>query len=114
MSPLSHVQTTDVLSIDGNSLTLADIGKVAKSNMHVELSDTAHSQLANSRKVVESLLAERQIVYGITTGFGKFKDVYIPPEDSIKLQRNFLLSHACGVGPAFDAPTVRAITLLRA
>ncbi len=114
MTPVSHIQSTEVLSIDGNSLTLADISKVAHGKVHVDLSDEAHSQLANSRKVVESMLAERRIVYGITTGFGKFKDVYIPPEDSIKLQRNFLLSHACGVGPSFDAPTVRAIILLRA
>ncbi|HEY9784166.1 MAG TPA: histidine ammonia-lyase, partial [Candidatus Obscuribacterales bacterium] len=59
-------------------------------------------------------LKEERVVYGITTGFGKFKDIFIRPEDSSSLQRNLLLSHAAGVGPRFDDDTVRAIMLLRA
>lgn len=106
--------SNDVLRIDGNSLTLEDVGKVAWQDTQVDLSDEAHTQIANSRKVVETMLASREVVYGITTGFGKFKDIYIPPEDSLALQRNFLMSHAAGVGPPFDTATVRAITVLRA
>ncbi len=105
--------TDDTILIDGNGLRLEDVTAVAQQNRVVELSETAHSQIAESRKIVEALLSERQVVYGITTGFGKFKDVYIPPEDSLKLQKNFLLSHAVGVGPSLSAPEVRSIMLLR-
>ncbi|MCV4615675.1 aromatic amino acid lyase, partial [Escherichia coli] len=51
---------------------------------------------------------------GITTGFGAFKDKIISPEEVEQLQRNIVLSHAVGVGPEFDDPTVRAIMLIRA
>ena len=102
------------LVIDGNSLQLEDLELVSQPNVKVSLSDTARSRIESSRQSVEKMLAERKIVYGITTGVGKFKDVVIAPEDSIVLQRNCLVSHATGVGPPFDEPAVRAILLLRA
>jgi histidine ammonia-lyase len=110
----SGAKGQDALLIDGHSLTLEDVETVAKDHRNVQLSELAYKQLNQSRAVVEQLLSEKRVVYGITTGFGKFKDVYIPPEDTIRLQRNFLFSHAVGVGPPFDAVTTRAIMLLRA
>lgn len=104
----------DVLLIDGNGLTLEEVSDVANERRLVDLSDSAHTQIADSRKIVEQMLADRKVVYGITTGFGKFKDVYIPPEDSLKLQKNFLLSHAVGVGPNMSTRETRATMLLRA
>jgi len=104
----------ETLLIDGNGLSLDDVSSVASGKRQVDLSEQAVRQIAESRKIVEELLANRSVVYGITTGFGKFKDVYIPPEDSVKLQKNFLLSHAVGVGPALSVPETRATMLLRA
>lgn len=112
--PATHKPSSEDLLIDGDGLTLGDLREVACMDRPVKLSEDAHSKLANSRKIVEELLAERKVVYGITTGFGKFKDVYIPPEDSLKLQRNFLLSHAAGVGQPLSQAESRAVMLLRA
>ncbi|MBX3075882.1 histidine ammonia-lyase [Candidatus Obscuribacterales bacterium] len=104
----------ETLFIDGNSLSLEDVAAVAAGEVEVDLSQQTVIQIKDSRNRVEQMLNERQVVYGITTGFGKFKDVYIPPEDSLKLQRNFLLSHAVGVGPNMSVPETRATMLLRA
>jgi histidine ammonia-lyase len=60
------------------------------------------------------LLGRGEIAYGITTGFGAFKDKIISREQAELLQRNIVLSHAVGVGNAFDTPTTRAIMLIRA
>ncbi len=106
--------TNDTLLIDGNNVSLEQLEQVARHNRPVALSAAAQLQISNSRAIIERVLDENRIVYGVTTGFGKFKDIYIAPAETIKLQRNFLLSHAAGVGPAFDRETVRAITLLRA
>lgn len=103
-----------LLAIDGNNLKLEDIPAVADANIHTELSAPALKQLSDSRRLVDKVLAEKQVVYGITTGFGKFKDTVIDPNDSHTLQRNLLLSHAAGVGPNFDSKIVRTIMLLRA
>jgi histidine ammonia-lyase len=102
------------LLIDGNSLTLEDVEAVCVSGRKVELSKHADKQIDDSRKVVEGLVHSNDAIYGITTGFGKFKDVFIKHADSRKLQRNIILSHAAGLGPKFDADCVRAALLLRA
>lgn len=104
----------ETLLIDGNGLTVEDVSAVAAERRPVDLTEEALGQIADSRKIVEQLLADRAVVYGITTGFGKFKDVYIPPEDSLKLQKNFLVSHAVGVGPSLSIAETRATMLLRA
>jgi histidine ammonia-lyase len=100
--------------IDGNKLTLEDVEQIACNYAPVALSKQAVEQLTRSRKVVDKVVQSGQAIYGVTTGFGKFKDVFIKPEDSNKLQRNLLLSHAAGVGPLFDTKVVRAAMLLRA
>ena len=51
-----------------------------------------------ARAAVEQFVAEGRIVYGITTGFGAFKDRVIPPDQVRELQRNIVMSHAVGVG----------------
>lgn len=102
------------LKLDGHTLTIEDVEAVALDFVPVQLSEQALEQLRNSRRVVDDFLARREVVYGITTGFGKFKDVYIPPEATEELQKNFLASHSCGVGEPFPQDVVRAITLLRA
>ncbi|HEY9793182.1 MAG TPA: histidine ammonia-lyase [Candidatus Obscuribacterales bacterium] len=100
--------------IDGNSLKLEDVERVARDRNPVGLSKTAIHQIKQSRKVVDSVVESGAAIYGVTTGFGKFKDIFIKPEDSRILQRNLLLSHAAGVGDCFDTSIVRAALLLRA
>lgn len=60
--------------------------------------------------------------YGVTTGFGEFKDIPVPPDQLVALQHNLLRSHAAGVGagaaaddPAgcFPAEVVRAVLVIR-
>ncbi|PWU02298.1 MAG: histidine ammonia-lyase [Candidatus Melainabacteria bacterium] len=102
------------LAIDGSTLRLEDVEDVAMRFSQVSLSEAARGKVIESRKRVEGLLDQRELVYGITTGFGNFKDVYIPVEERLKLQKNLLLSHAAGVGKPFDQSVVRAMLLLRA
>lgn len=113
MTPRSQSTLPDI-ALDGHGLDLQAVASVADRRAQVRLSPAAEEQLAASRRVIEDTLASRAVVYGVTTGFGKFKDTYIEPEDSKVLQRNLILSHAAGVGPHLDTRTVRAIMLLRA
>ncbi|MEZ4535129.1 MAG: histidine ammonia-lyase [Cyanobacteriota/Melainabacteria group bacterium] len=114
MTSVAHKKKVCRLAIDGHSLRVEDVYRVAHSPSQVSLTREALEEVKSSRGKVEKILESKEVVYGITTGFGKFKDIYIEPDDARKLQKNFLLSHAAGVGPCFSAPIVRAITLLRA
>ncbi len=103
-----------IITIDGNNLTLEDVIKVARQNYKVELSEEARERVLKSRKIVDSIVENNKVVYGITTGFGKFSDVTISQDDCKTLQRNLILSHACGYGNNLSKEIVRAIMLLRA
>lgn len=102
------------LFIDGEHLILEDVVNVSRNNCFVELSEQAVGKVKKSREYVDSLVEREAVVYGITTGFGKFSDVFISKEDTKALQRNLIVSHACSLGEALSEETVRAIMLLRA
>jgi histidine ammonia-lyase len=107
----------DALLLDGEGLTLAQVAAVAyggPGTPHVALTPAAEERVARSADAVQTLLDRGEIAYGITTGFGAFKDRLISRADVETLQHNILVSHAVGVGAPFDIPTTRAIMLIRA
>ncbi len=103
-----------MLRLDGHPLSLAQIARVALEHEPVEIAAEAHAAIGASRRVVEEIVAQRQVIYGVSTGFGKLSDVHIPPEKLEQLQVNLVRSHACGVGRPLSEPEVRAMMLLRA
>jgi histidine ammonia-lyase len=102
------------VSIDGANLSIADVVAVARGGAPVSLDPDARRRIDQASAYVDTLLGRERPVYGVTTGFGRFADVVISPEDSATLQRNLLLSHASGVGELLPDEVVRAILLLRA
>ncbi len=103
--------------LDGESLTFDQVCSVAygePDNPRVSLSGKAKSAVNRASAAVDTLLERGEVAYGITTGFGAFKDKIISREEVEQLQRNIVVSHAVGVGDPFDTPTVRAIMLIRA
>jgi histidine ammonia-lyase len=103
--------------LDGENLTFEQVTAVAygePGTPHVSLSDSAIRNVERSAAAVDTLLDRGEVAYGITTGFGAFKDKIISRDEVEQLQRNIVVSHAVGVGKPFDTPTVRAIMLIRA
>lgn len=103
--------------IDGESLTFEQVIGVAfglAGAPTVVLASEAREKVDATAAAVDELLDRGEIAYGITTGFGAFKDKIISRDEVEQLQRNIVLSHAVGVGDAFDGPTTRAIMLIRA
>lgn len=103
-----------VLAIDGDSLKLEDVVAVARDEVSVELARFSVPRVERAREYVERLLAEDAVVYGVTTGFGKFSDVRVSGADALELQRNLVFSHCCGVGDPLAREETRAMMLLRA
>ncbi|HLR35890.1 MAG TPA: histidine ammonia-lyase [Tissierellales bacterium] len=100
--------------IDGNQLSIEQFINVVRKNYKVELSKRATTKIKSSRGLVDEWVNNEKIVYGITTGFGKFSDVFITKDETETLQKNLIISHACGVGEALDEEVVRGVMLLRA
>ena len=101
------------LVISGRDLKIDDVMAVAQ-GQEVVLDTAVLPHINRSRRAVEKLVREGQIAYGITTGFGRFKDKFISADESLQLQLNLVRSHAAGTGPILPEPQVRAMLLARA
>ena len=104
----------DEVVIDGNSLTLDQVAAVARDRARVSLAPHARQRVAATRGVVDKLVSERAVAYGVTTGFGKLSEIAIPPDRLAELQVNLVRSHSAGVGDLLPEREVRAMMLLRA
>ncbi len=103
-----------MIEIDGNHLDINSVVSVARFGEEVEITPIGIENLRRSRKVLETILKSNQAVYGINTGFGIFSEKRIPLEDSNRLSRNLILSHAVAVGEPLPTEMVRAAMLVRA
>jgi histidine ammonia-lyase len=102
------------MQLTGRSLSLSEIAQVAHGKVSIEVDPSAHGRIRDSRKVIEDIVAQGGVVYGVSTGFGKLSDLHIPAGELRQLQLNLVRSHACGIGRPLSAPEVRAMLLLRA
>ncbi len=108
--------TAEIL-LDGEHLTLEQLLAVAQGRPGapaVRLHPDAERRVRRAAAAVQELIARGTVAYGITTGFGAFKDRIIPPDQVEQLQRNIVMSHAVGVGNPFAQSMTRAIMLIRA
>jgi len=103
-----------VLHINGNDLTLEDVAAVVYERRPLMLEPEARLTVDRARAVVEDLVENNRVGYGVTTGVGQLSDVRVPPEDIRKLQVNLMRSHAVGVGDPLSEGVSRAMMLLRA
>ena len=111
--PLSRGRLAEV-TIDGSSLTLQELVSVARGTSTVRVDRKALQRTKRSRAVLEKLLQEDEVIYGVNTGFGALSNVKVAPEDLRQLQANLLRSHASSVGKPHSTDVVRAMMLLRA
>jgi len=100
--------------IDGESLTIDSVSAVAAHYAEVELAPAARAKMMTTRNVVAGIVERNEVVYGVTTGFGKLSEVAIPPDRLAELQINLVRSHSAGVGPMLLSREIRAMMLLRA
>ncbi len=100
--------------LDGLRLTRRDFSAVVLENCPVRLSPRARAAMRKSRALIERIIAEKQLVYGVTTGVGSLSTEHIDPAAARELQLNVVRSHSCGVGEPLSSPETRGLLLLRA
>lgn len=107
-----------MITLDGRSLTIEQLADVARdAGVQVQCDPSTKPRVAKAEALIRKIVQRGDRTYGITTGFGEFKDKTIPPHELEQLQRNLLLSHSVGVcggdGSYFDAEVVRAALVTR-
>ena len=99
--------------LTGNDLTLNQLSKIVYDRETVELHPESIKKIVKCRDYVDKIIEENRVIYGLTTGFGKFANIRIPKDHIEELQRNLILSHATGVGKNLSIEETRAVMLLR-
>jgi histidine ammonia-lyase len=97
----------------GAAPRLEDLAEVAEGRRRASLPGSTLARVAASRGALERVLASGRPVYGVNTGFGELASVRISHERLAALQRNLVLSHACGVGEPLPEAEARGVLFLR-
>ena len=101
------------VTFSGDGLTIEQTAAIARGNEETRLTPEAEAAVEKSREYVEMKLAGGEAIYGLTTGFGKFQDKLVTPENAATLQSNLIKSHSCGTGEPLKPDVVRAMLALR-
>ena len=100
------------LGSSNHFFTIDDLVAVARHHAPVVFSSNYIERVKASRRLVDKWVAEKRVMYGITTGFGVLCTEVISEEDTAILQKNIVLTHATSVGEAMPEEEVRAIMLM--
>jgi len=100
--------------IGENLLTLSDISKILSEGIKIELSSESEKKVKECRKYLDEKIKNSQDpIYGVNTGFGSLCNHKISDEDLEQLQRNLVVSHACGIGDEVPLDVVKIMLLLK-
>ncbi|CCK80009.1 histidine ammonia-lyase [Desulfobacula toluolica] len=99
--------------LNGKDFFLKDLVRIARNNVGITISVESESRINKARDLVDQWVGQGKRIYGVTTGFGALSDVAICREDTKRLQKNILFSHAAGMGQPMEDDVVRAMIALR-
>jgi histidine ammonia-lyase len=103
----------DHLVVTPAAVTRGQLRDIYRQSLPVRLDPAWHVRVAAGAKIVAEAANGKAAVYGVNTGFGALAKKRIAPEDTQQLQRNLILSHCCGVGPATPDPIVHLMMALK-
>jgi histidine ammonia-lyase len=104
---MTHYITTDIL-------TFKQLNTIISEHHQLELSEEAISKIEKSRQYLDQKMLDNQApIYGINTGFGSLCHVKISDQHLGQLQKNLMLSHACGCGEEVPQKLVKIMLLLK-
>jgi histidine ammonia-lyase len=99
--------------LDGKSLTIESLVKIARDGEPVEVTEDAWERIRKCRAMLDDKLEKREVMYGVTTGIGEFSEVVLTPEQTQKFQRYLVYSHSAGCGEPCDVDDIRAAMATR-
>lgn len=103
-----------VHQISNARLSLSDVDAILLEKKKLELSESSKMAVVKCRTYLdEKLNRHDKPIYGINTGFGSLCNTSISNEDLSTLQKNLVMSHACGIGEEVPQDVVKLMLLLK-
>jgi histidine ammonia-lyase len=110
---LTQVETERSVEINGETLDIAGVRRVAENRAPVEVTAATLERAMKSRAMFEDIVAQNIPIYGVTTGYGEMIYMLVGTSKEVELQTNLVRSHSAGVGPLFAEDEARAILTAR-
>ena len=102
------------LNIAKKEISLSDVELAVSQEKQLYLSKSAVTKITKCRDFLSKKITKSDtLIYGVNTGFGSLCNKKIDSHHINKLQKNLLLSHACGTGDKVPDEIVRIILLLK-
>ena len=119
LSPASSALSTPSsnlaeLMITPGQVDLGLLRRIQAGGVRLSLDPSVRGAMASSQAVVQRILDNDEVVYGINTGFGRLASTHIAADHLADLQRNLVLSHSVGTGEPLAAPVVRLVLATKA
>ena len=100
--------------LDSKNLSLNDLKNLFHSSDPIQLAEECFFNIERSRSYLDQFSGKNGApIYGVNTGFGSLCNTIIEDDDLSALQRNLLISHACGMGHEVPTEVVRLMLLLK-
>lgn len=101
-------------SITTGHLTPRQAYEIARGGYKLELSQDSRNRIQACRTYLDRKAAESETpIYGVTTGFGSLCNISVDKSQLSQLQKNLVMSHACGTGERVPSGIVRLMMLLK-
>ncbi|MBC3946711.1 phenylalanine aminomutase (D-beta-phenylalanine forming) [Erwinia persicina] len=110
---LSQIERTSFHISSGKDISLEEIARAARDHQPVTLHDEVVNRVTRSRSILESMVSDERVIYGVNTSMGGFVNYIVPIAKASELQNNLINAVATNVGKYFDDTTVRATMLAR-
>lgn len=100
--------------ISSEKLSINSLKNIIYSQAELALSEEAISNIEKCRNYLDKKMeTQKEPIYGINTGFGSLYKHSISKEDLGSLQKNLVMSHACGTGDEVDLEIVKIMIFLK-
>ena len=104
----------NVFEITLKDMTFDEIARIMDRSMRIRLGEDVLAAVRKCRDYLDAKTkTHKEPIYGVTTGFGSLCNVSISEEQLSQLQKNLMMSHACGLGEPVPEAVVRLMLLLK-
>ncbi|MFT3709644.1 MAG: aromatic amino acid ammonia-lyase [Archangium sp.] len=106
---------TQQITFDGTRLKVEDVAALSRREASAVLSTDSkfRARIDAGANHVARTLAEKGVIYGVTTGYGDSVTVPVPADLVPELPHHLFTYHGVGLGQLFDAPQTRSILAAR-
>ena len=101
-------------NIDVLQHSFEDVAVLFNPESKLVLGEESKKRIVKCREYLDKRMENQKVpIYGVTTGFGSLCNVSVDKENLSQLQKNLVMSHACGMGEEVREEIVRLMIALK-